>query len=161
MDSLKIAEGVSKTYSREAEQTNELATHKQASHSPIHKRQTLNSLLLRQTVHDVQQRDEAGRLHRSPADLSRYVEPRRRRGLAHGVVCDEPLDQSGLRKVGLVETFRLWLHGVPYDGEELPEEVEELPVLAGGRAPGWYDGHSFLLLAPIFLCTGFARIYGL
>lgn len=33
---------------------------------------------------------------------------------------------------------------ITYDGEELPEECEKFPMLAGGGAPSWYDGHGDL-----------------
>ena len=32
--------------------------------------------------------------------------------------------------------------GIPYDGEELPEKCDELPVLAGRGTPSWYYRHG-------------------
>lgn len=81
-------------------------THKQSSHRPIREGKTIDPLLLRQTVHHVQERDEARRLHRSPADLAGDIESRCGRGLAHGVVAEDPLVQSELRRLGFSERER-------------------------------------------------------
>ena len=47
--------------------------------------------------------------------------------------------------------------GIPYDGEELPKECDDLPMLAGGRIPSWYERHS--ICCCYFLITLVVSIY--
>lgn len=81
-----------------------VVTYKHGGHDIIRKRQILNPLLPWQRVHYVQQRDESWRLHGRPPDLPRKIEARLGRGLAHGIVGEEPLVRRELGK-----TVRKWL----------------------------------------------------
>ena len=116
-------------------------TYKQSSHGPIREWKTFNPLLFRQIKHQVQKCDEAGGLHSSPSNLARDVETRCGRGLPHRIVLYEPLKYCELR-AWVSERYLGTVDGIPYNREELPEQCDQLPVLAGGRTPSWYDGHG-------------------
>ena len=78
----------------------EVCTYKQPRHGPVLPRQLLNAQLPRQRPHDIQQRNEPGRLHRRPRQLARNVEARLDGSLALWVVGDEPLDCRELEEIG-------------------------------------------------------------
>lgn len=71
-------------------------THKHATHDPITPRQRAQSLLLRQGYHDVEEGQEAGRLHCGPCYLPGYIESRRRGSLARRIPRQDPLKDGEL-----------------------------------------------------------------
>jgi hypothetical protein len=94
----------------------------EASHSPVDPGQGTETKLSRQRSHVVEQRDEAWSLHESPSPFARQIEARLNRRLALRVVVDEPLHSSR-------------------DREELPEVVDDDPVLARRRKKSWNEHH--------------------
>ena len=72
------------------------STHKHATHDPIAPRQRVQSLLLRQGHHDVEEGQEAGCLHCSPCYLPGYVESRRCGSLAGRIPRLDPLEDGEL-----------------------------------------------------------------
>jgi hypothetical protein len=96
----------------------------EASHSPVDPGHGTQTKLSRQRLHVVEKRNEAWSFHQSPSPFSRQIETRLNRRLALRVVVDEPLHTSR-------------------DGEELPEVVDEDPVLARRRKQSWNEHHHY------------------
>lgn len=72
-------------------------TYKASSHSPVSPRQLVYAEFFGKSKHDVQQRDEACRLHRCPSNLAINIEARLDRRLAHGIPIEHPLYDRDLR----------------------------------------------------------------
>lgn len=97
-------------------------SHVEASHGPVGPRQRAQTELSGQRIHVVEQGDEAWSFHDSPGPFPRKIESRLDGGLALRVVVNEPLDAG-------------------YDGKELPEVVDDNPILARRRKQTRNENH--------------------
>lgn len=81
----------------------EVVRREHSGHGPVAPGERLGELELGgQGAHDVEERDEAGRLHDEPGPFAGDVEARGRRGFARWVPVGEPLDGGDLGRGGRV-----------------------------------------------------------
>lgn len=116
-------------------------TYKHSPHDPILPWKSIDTLLLRQRVHDVEQYNESWYLHGKPSNLAWDVEAEVVGRLPCWIPIEEPLKGCNLltcenRDLGKGRDAN-------HNGKELKYGADKLPMLPRRRTPTFEDDHPW------------------